>query len=248
MQTAYLETPTVLVPFSNLHSYSRFVSRAPVQQAPRNIVYLIGPCALETAQRTEVFDQLGLAVLYFATGTEYFAHDRRDAMACVIADMHLPDITGTELQRRLSEGQHPPLIFVAKDCDIRLTISAMKAGAVEFLTEPIDQSDLTEAIRAALSQDRKLRQRKAELKTLRSRYDRLTPREREVFPLVVGGLLNKQAAALLDISEVTLQIHRSQVMRKMAAESFADLVRIAVKLRIPYWREDRPDMGPHSLR
>jgi FixJ family two-component response regulator len=113
----------------------------------------------------------------------------------------------------------------------------MKAGAIDFLTRPFDLPCLVAAVRAALAQDRKSRQKKAELAKLQERYSLLTPREREVLPLVVGGLLNKQAASILEISEVTLQIHRSQVMRKMQAASFADLVRMAVKLRVPHWRE-----------
>ena len=115
----------------------------------------------------------------------------------------------------------------------------MKAGAVEFLTKPVDLSALVAAVQMAFVQDRKQRRKKAEIAELEERFSQLTPREREVLPLVVGGLLNKQAASVLGISEVTLQIHRSQVMRKMAAESLADLVRMAMKLRIPYWREGR---------
>jgi FixJ family two-component response regulator len=245
MPTAYLESPTVRAPFSNRLSHSGFVMGQPTERATRDTVYLIGRRAQKCAQLKESFARLGVAVLSFATASEYLDHNRCDTSACLVVDVHLPDASGLELQQRLAEEQHPPLIFVAGDCDIRLSISAMKAGALEFLTEPIDRSALMDAIRAAIIQDRRARQKEAELTKLRARYNLLTPREREVFPIVVGGLLNKQSAALLDISEVTLQIHRSQVMKKMAAESFADLVRMAVKLKIPYWREDRPCTPAH---
>jgi FixJ family two-component response regulator len=115
----------------------------------------------------------------------------------------------------------------------------MKAGAIELLTTPVNPRTLIEAIRVAIAHDRRLRLRRAELATLRERLALLTPREREVLPLIVGGMLNKQAASALGISEVTLQIHRSQVMRKMQAESLAELVRMAVKLRIPFWYDNR---------
>ena len=154
--------------------------------------------------------------------------------------MHLPDVDGLELQRRLAEKSHPPIIFISGKCDIPSTVQAMKAGAIEFLTKPVDPLALLSAVGTAFAQDRRLRQKKAELVKLQQRLRLLTPRERDVFPLIVGGLLNKQAAAMLGISEVTLQIHRSQVMRKMKAESFADLVRMAIKLRIPHRREHQP--------
>jgi FixJ family two-component response regulator/nicotinamidase-related amidase len=189
---------------------------------------------------SEFLTTLRMKVMSFSSAIEYLAFMGRDTAACVIVNAHLPDISGLELQRRLAERTNPPVIFVSDRCDIPSTVSAMKAGAIEFLTKPVDLVALIAAVRAALAQDRKLRQKKAELAKLQEGYSLLTPREREVLPLVVGGLLNKQAAALLGISEVTLQIHRGQVMRKMQAESFAELVRMAVKLRIPYWREIQP--------
>ncbi len=179
--------------------------------------------------------EFGIKGVGLASASEYLNMVRRDAAACLILDMQLPDIRG--LQLRLSEGLHPPVVFISGECDIRSTVWAMKAGAMEVLSKPVDPSALIPAVRAAFAQDRRLRQRKAELAKLQQRLGLLTPREREVLPLIVGGLLNKQAAFLLGISEVTLQIHRGQVMRKMEAESFADLVRMAVKLRIPHRRE-----------
>jgi FixJ family two-component response regulator len=226
------------LPFLN-RALSRASNQAEAEQA-RDVIYLVDDDAQTRREISEFLSTLSMKVVSFASAIEYLAFMGRDTAACVILNAHLPDISGLELQRRLAERTNPPVIFLSDRCDIRSTVSAMKAGAIEFLTKPVDLAALVAAIRAALAQDRKLRQRKAELAKLQERHSLLTPREREVLPLIVGGLLNKQAAALLGISEVTLQIHRSQVMRKMQAESFADLVRMAVKLRIPYWREMQP--------
>jgi FixJ family two-component response regulator len=156
----------------------------------------------------------------------------------VILNVSLPDLPGIELQRRIIKNGNPPIIFVGDHSDIASTVCAMKAGAIDFLTKPVDMVTLCAAVRTALVQARKLRQKRSELMPLEGRLRLLTPREREVLPLIVGGLLNKQAASVLGIAEVTLQIHRSQIMRKMQADSLASLVRMAVKLRIPYPREN----------
>ena len=177
-----------------------------------------------------------LEVLCFGSAAEYLAYVRSDVSACLILEMELKDMHGLELQRRLAGELGPPIIFISEHGSVLSIVSAMKAGAVECLTKPVDHEALLMAIEAALAQDRRVRQKQADKAKLRERFCSLTPRQREVFSLVVGGLLNKQAAAILDISEVTLQIHRSQIMRKMAADSFAELVRMAVKLHIPYWR------------
>jgi FixJ family two-component response regulator len=147
--------------------------------------------------------------------------------------VELPDINGLDLQRQIAEGDHPPIVFITGHGDIPSSVSAIKQGAVDFLTKPFSDDDLMTAVRAAIAQDRQQRSQRADLELLRQRYARLTPREREVMPLVVSGLLNKQAAAELGISEVTLQIHRRNVMQKMAAASLADLVRIAERLEMP---------------
>jgi len=214
----------------------------------RDVVYLVDNDAQVRKEISESLTALGMKVLSFASAIEYLAFDRKDTAACVILNIHLPDISGLELQRRLREKANPPVIFISDECDIVSAVCAMKAGALEFLTKPVDLSALLTAIRVALAQDRKLRQRKTELAKLDERFCLLTPREREVLSLIVGGLLNKQAASLLGISGVTLQIHRSQVMRKMRADSFAELVRMAVKLHIPYWREGRlsPERQPET--
>jgi FixJ family two-component response regulator len=151
--------------------------------------------------------------------------------------MNLADANGLELQQQLSIGTSPPIIFISDYSSVSATVSAMKVGAMEFLTKPVDLAALAAAVETALAHDRRERQRYARRAKLQERLRSLTPRQREVFPLVVGGLLNKEAAAIFDISEVTLQIHRSQIMRKMAADSFAELVRMAVMLHIPHWRD-----------
>jgi FixJ family two-component response regulator len=204
-------------------------------------VYLLDQDYRVRKDLTELLAELEIKVIGLTSATDYRQLVRRDSAACLILDMHLPDIRSLVLQPKLSEGLQPPVIFISGECDIRSTVWAMKAGAMEVLSKPVDPSALIPAVRAAFTQDRRLRQKKAELARLQQRLALLTPREREVFPLIVGGLLNKQAAFLLGISEVTLQIHRGQVMRKMEAESFADLVRMAVKLRIPHWREQSQD-------
>jgi FixJ family two-component response regulator len=202
-------------------------------------VYLIDedPCIRE--EIAACFSALGVKLIAFTSATDYLNFSGRDTAACLILNTHLPDISGFELQQRLTEKGNPSVIFISGQCDIASTVRAMKAGAIEFLTKPIDLSTLIVAVQAAFVQDRKQRRKKAKLAKLQERFSLLTPREREVLPLVVGGLLNKQAASVLGISEVTLQIHRSQVMRKTGAESLAELVRMAMKLRIPYWRESQ---------
>ena len=174
-----------------------------------------------------------LPVVTFASAAEYIAYPRPDLPACLILDVELPDINGLELQRQFAQGNHPQIVFVTGHGDIPASVRAIKAGAVDFLTKPFRESDLMQAIHAAIARDQDNRQKRAELAALEMRLSLLTPREREVFPLIVSGLLNKQAAAELGISEVTIQIHRGKIMQKMQAGSLAELVRIAGMLAIP---------------
>jgi FixJ family two-component response regulator len=145
----------------------------------------------------------------------------------------MPEMTGLELQRQLADQEGPPIVFLTGRGDIPSTVKAMKAGAIEFLSKPCDEEELVQAIDAAIAADGQARVMYAELNALRKRYASLTPRERDVLPLVVSGLLNKQTAGELGTSEITIRIHRGQIMRKMAADSLADLVRMAAKLGIP---------------
>jgi FixJ family two-component response regulator len=174
-----------------------------------------------------------LCVVTFASASAYIAYPKPDVPACLVLDVELPDINGLDLQSQTAEGNHPPIVFITGHGDIPTSVRAIKAGAVDFLTKPFREEDLMRAIHAAIAQDRDARRKRAELAELRQRLSSLTPREREVLPLVVSGLLNKQAAAELGISEVTLQIHRGNIMKKMGAGSLAELVRMAGMLEIP---------------
>jgi FixJ family two-component response regulator len=182
---------------------------------------------------SELLASHGMRSEAFGSAGDYIRAERPAVPACLILDVELPDINGLELQRQIAIGDHPPIIFITGHGDIPSSVQAIKHGAVDFLTKPFSDVDLLAAIDAAIAQDRERRSERAELGGLKQRYLDLTPREREVLPLVVSGLLNKQAAAQLGISEVTLQIHRRNVMQKMAAASLADLVRFAERLEIP---------------
>jgi FixJ family two-component response regulator len=182
----------------------------------------------------ELLASHGLRTVAFASAGDYLAADKAgDGPACLILDIELPDINGLELQKEIAEGDHPPIVFITGHGDIPSSVRAMKRGAVDFLTKPFSDGDLMRAIDAALTQDEQRRVERAERAAVEARYGELTPREREVLPLVVSGLMNKQAASQLGISEVTLEVHRRHVMRKMGAASLADLVRMAERLRIP---------------
>jgi FixJ family two-component response regulator len=196
------------------------------------VVYLVDD---DRSVREGVADLLashGYSVISFASSADYMSHPRVDAAACLLLDLHLPDINGLDLQRQLSEDDAIPIIFISGRGDIASTVKAMKSGAIEFLTKPLDSTALLDAIREALLRDGTKRHERQEMTELAGRFERLTPREREVLPLVARGMRNKQAAAQLGVSEVTLQLHRGHIMKKMGAESFADLVRMASRLLI----------------
>ena len=181
----------------------------------------------------ELLEANGVRSALFQSAGDYIGAEKPDLPACLILDVELPDINGLELQRQIAREDHPPIVFITGHGDIPSSVRAIKHGAVDFLTKPFSDTALMAAIGSAIGQDRETRAKRAEVGLLHQRYQELSPREREVLPLVVSGLLNKQAAAELGISEVTLQIHRRNVMQKMAASSLADLVRIAERLEIP---------------
>ena len=188
---------------------------------------------------SELLSTFDLHVVTFGSAAEYIAYPKPDVPACLILDVELPDINGLDLQSQTGRENHPQIVFVTGHGDIPTSVRAMKAGAVDFLTKPFKEADLMRAIHAAIAQDRDARRKRAELGELRQRLSSLTPREREVLPLIVSGLLNKQAAAELGISEITLQIHRGKIMQKMRAGSLAELVRMAGMLEIPITRSRR---------
>jgi FixJ family two-component response regulator len=205
-----------------------------------HIVFIVDDDRRICEALTALLSSFDMQAVAFGSAAEYLAYSKPDLPACLLLDVELPDINGLELQRRITQGDHPHIVFVTGHGDIPTSVRAIKAGAVDFLTKPFREPELMRAIEAALAQNRDARRRRAELADLQQRLASLTPREREVLPLVASGLLNKQAAAELRISEVTLQIHRGSIMKKMAAGSLAELVRMVAALEIPLIRTRHP--------
>jgi FixJ family two-component response regulator len=199
----------------------------------KHIVFIVDDDPSVRASLLDLLASHELCAVAFATAAEYVAYARPALPACLILDVGLPDITGLDLQKRIAGTDHPPIVFITGQGDIPSTVRAMKSGAVDFLTKPFSAQEMLAAIANAIARDSAARLERANLNELQQRYSSLTPRERDVLPLVVGGLLNKQAGAELGISEITLQIHRSKIMQKMEADSLAELVRMASQLKVP---------------
>ena len=176
---------------------------------------------------------IGLEVQTFTSAREFLKSSRPEGPACLVLDVRMPGLSGMDLQRELARSEiHIPIIFITAHGDIPMSVRAMKEGAVEFLTKPFRSRSLLDAVRAAIDRDRAASKERSEIEALRQRYEQLTPREREVLPLVAAGLLNKQVAGKLDTTERTIKFHRAHIMQKTHAESVADLVRMVEKLGI----------------
>ncbi|HEX4229472.1 MAG TPA: response regulator transcription factor [Bryobacteraceae bacterium] len=199
---------------------------------PEPIVFVVDDDASVREAIKKLIGSVGLRVEAFGSTREFLGSKRPEAPACLVLDVRLPDVSGLELQRDLVTANfHIPIVFITGHADVPMSVRAMKAGAVEFLTKPFRGQDLLDAIQEAITRDRAAWNERAQMTELRARYDSLTPREKEVLHLVAAGLLNKQVGAELGTSELTIKTHRGRVMQKMGADSLADLVRMSERLK-----------------
>ena len=212
-------------------------SAMPDQYPSGPIIYIVDDDADVREGLRSLLQSVGLRSETFNSTTVLLKSKLADEVSCLILDVRLPGLSGLDFQAEVTKEQiKVPIIFITGHADVPMSVKAMKAGAVEFLTKPIREQDLLDAVRVALERDRIRRQRDNDLQELRANYSSLSLREREVMRLVVAGLMNKQAAAEIGISEVTLKVHRHNIMKKLRARSLADLVRMADGLGIPRWK------------
>lgn len=201
---------------------------------PSAIVFVIDDDASVRDSLDSLLRSVGLHAELFGSANEFLQRERPNVPSCLVVDVRLPGMSGLEFQRHLAEANvRTPLIVITAHGDVPMSVRAIKAGAVEFLTKPFREQDLLDAIQVALEYDRGQRQRQSQVAELEERFASLTPREREVLPLVLSGRLNKEIAAQLGTTEITIKAHRASLMRKMKAESLVDLVKMAARLRIP---------------
>jgi FixJ family two-component response regulator len=212
---------------------ARSGSRAPVISRENPVVFVVDDDVSVRESLELLILSAGWRAETFASAEEFLARSRVDAPSCLLLDVTLPNLNGLDLQKRIIDRTDMPIIFITGYGDVPTTVQAMKAGAVEFLTKPFSDEVLLNAIRQAIERSRTALAHQASLRALTDRHTSLTPREREIMALVVSGLLNKQIAAKLGISEITVKAHRGQVMRKMRVDSLADLVRVAAALDLP---------------
>ena len=204
-----------------------------IAQASVQVVFVVDDDASMREAFSRLLTAVGLTVLTFASAKEFLNSELPEVPGCVVLDVRLPGLSGLDLQQEMMRrGIQVPIVFITGHGDIPMSVQAMKAGAVEFLTKPFRDQDLLDAVRSGIHRDREARKERAQLAELRSELEQLTHREREVMSLVVAGLLNKQIAMRLGMSEKTVKIHRGHVMQKMRAASLADLVKKSQKLGI----------------
>jgi len=203
------------------------------QSVETPIVYVVDDDQHVREGLSNLLRSIGLRVATFGTAHEFLGYEAADAVSCLILDVRLPGLSGLDFQNELAKAdRNIPIIFVTGHGDIPMTVKAMKAGAVEFLTKPFREQELLDSVRVALDRNRVRREYEKTVADLRERFESLSPREQEVAALVTAGLMNKQSAAQIGISEITVKVHRHNVMRKMGAKSLADLVRMADVLQI----------------
>lgn len=209
----------------------------PDQAQSGPVIYIVDDDVDVREGLQSLLQSVGLKSEAFSSTTPVLKSKLADEVSCLILDVRLPGLSGLDFQAEVAKEQiKVPIIFITGHADVPMSVKAMKAGAVEFLTKPIREQDLLDAVGVALERDRARRQHERDMQALRCSYDSLSHREREVMSLVVAGLMNKQAAAEIGISEVTLKVHRHNIMKKLRARSLADLVRMADSLEIPRWK------------
>jgi FixJ family two-component response regulator len=209
----------------------------PEQAQSGPVIYIVDDDVDVREGLHSLLQSVGLKSETFSSTTTVLKSKLADEVSCLILDVRLPGLSGLDFQAQVTKEQiKVPIIFITGHADVPMSVKAMKAGAVEFLTKPIREQDLLDAVGVALERDRTRREHERDMQALRASYDSLSHREREVMSLVVAGLMNKQAAAEIGISEVTLKVHRHNIMKKLHARSLAELVRMADSLEIPRWR------------
>jgi FixJ family two-component response regulator len=201
---------------------------------PQCAVFVVDDDAPLRESLKMLLNSVGWHVELFATATQFLAAKLPDVPSCLVLDVRLPGLSGLDFQAELAKSNiHIPIIFITGHGDIPMTVRAMKAGAIEFLTKPLREQDLLDAVQVGIDRDRKRRESDKTVQTLRALYEQLTPREQEVLGYVASGLMNKQIAGEINISEITVKVHRGNVMRKMGARSLADLVRMVDLIGVP---------------